>query len=60
VITTLPQNQFQLPIESKMKEGIEKFTKNMFIEDIQSQPLHQQLLERFSQVLSPLEWLLKY
>jgi hypothetical protein len=60
VITTLPQNQFQLPIESKMKEGIEKFTKNMFIEDIQSQPLQQQLLERFSQVLSPLEWLLKY
>jgi hypothetical protein len=44
VITTLPQNQFQLPIESKMKEGIEKFTKNMFIEDIQSQPLQQQLL----------------
>ena len=43
-----------------MKEGIEKFTKNMFIEDIQSQPLQQQLLERFSQVLSPLEWLLKY
>lgn len=60
VITTLPQNSFQLPIESKMKEGIEKGTKNMFIEDIQSKPLYLQLLERFSQVSSPLDWLQKY
>ena len=36
IITTLPQNAFLLPIESKMKEGIERFTKNMFVEDIES------------------------
>jgi hypothetical protein len=34
MVTTLPQNEFILPIESKMKEFIEKYSKNRFIEDM--------------------------
>lgn len=36
IVTTLPHNDFVLPIESKLKEGIEKHTKNLFTEDIKS------------------------
>jgi hypothetical protein len=40
IVTSLPQNEFVLPIESKMKEVIEKYSKNKFIEDLESEPLY--------------------
>jgi hypothetical protein len=47
IITTLPHNEFVLPIESKLKESIEKFTRNMFIEDIKSESLYLGLKDKF-------------
>ena len=35
IVTTLPEHEFNFPIESKMKEGLERGTKNKAIKEIE-------------------------
>lgn len=60
IVTTLPDHDFLLPIESELKASLDKITKDMPIETVSQEKTKEALFnecsKKFADKLSPLEW----
>lgn len=60
IMTIVPEREYVLPFESRLKAELERATKSFTLGEIQSEALRAELAAKFSGEESPLEWWRKH